>query len=56
MTKIDKMTADYVNNYCSKNDSYEASAEKEDIAKAYKQGLLDMLNYIQNDLSEFAKW
>ena len=56
MTKIDRMIAEYVNNYYSKNDSYEASAEKEDIAKAYKQGLLDMLNYIQNDLAEFIKW
>lgn len=51
MSKIDKMVADYVNNYLSNIDSYEASAEKEDIAKAYKQGLIDMLTYIQNDLA-----
>ena len=55
MTKIDKMTADYVNNYCSSNDGYEAYAEKEDIAKAYKQGLIDMLTYIQNNLANFIK-
>lgn len=51
MSKIDKMVADYVNNYLSNINSYEASAEKEDIAKAYKQGLIDMLTYIQNDLA-----
>lgn len=55
MSKIDKMVAEYVNNYCSNIDSYEASAEKEDIAKAYKQGLMDMLTYIQNDLANFIK-
>ena len=55
MSKIDKMIADYVNNYCSNIDSYEVSAEKEDIAKAYIQGLMDMLTYIQNDLANFIK-
>lgn len=56
MTKIDKMVADYVNNYWSNIDSYEASSEKEDIAKAYKQGLIDMLTYIQNNLANFIKY
>lgn len=55
MSKIDKMVADYVNNYWSNINSYEAFAEKEDIAKAYKQGLIDMLTYIQNDLANFIK-
>lgn len=51
MTKLDKMVADYVNdNYYSKN-----SAEKEDIAKAYKQGLIDMLAYVQSDIASIIK-